>query len=185
MDEKKSGKAPAGIAAELYFWAQALVFALVVLVCINVFFFRISGVVGHSMNPGLSDKDQIVMQVIGYREPKPGHLVVVMSSAFKDEPLVKRVIGVEGDVIDFDMNTGNLIRNGEVLYEPYISERTMKFGSQNYPVTVPEGHMFVMGDNRNHSSDSRDLEVGVLPYKNIVGRVVLRVWPVGKIGAPK
>lgn len=180
MKEKKQQRP--GIAFELYFWAQALVFALVILVGINVFFFRISGVDGYSMNPTLENHDQIIMRIIGVGAPRRGDVIVVKAEAFKDEPLVKRVIGLEGDVIDLDPETGNLSVNGEVKWEPYIKERIRDFGNQSYPFTVPAGSVFVMGDNRNASTDSRDRRVGALPYEYIIGKVVLRVWPLRTIG---
>jgi signal peptidase I len=174
-----------GVASELYFWAQALVYALIVLVCVNVFFFRISGVDGSSMEPTFQDHDQIIMRIIGYDVPQRGDVVVVMAPGYVDEPLVKRVIAVGGDTVSINFDTGNVVLNGEEMLEPYISEaiRSGHFGDQSYPVTVPEGQVFVMGDNRNASTDSRWVdEVGTIPYGDIVGKVMLLVWPLTKIG---
>lgn len=176
--EKKKKREPADAGTELYFWAQALTFALVALVCLNTYFFRLSGVRGTSMVPTFNNSDQIIMRVIGYDAPKRGDIVVVMSDAFPDEPLVKRVVAVGGDIVDFDYNEGSLILNGETQYEPYIREPITKFGNQTFPFTVSEGCVFVMGDNRNASTDSRWMEVGELPVDNIIGKVTLRIWPV-------
>ncbi len=182
MDNDENVRGSSKIATELYFWAQALVFMLILLVGVNTFFLRLSGVDGTSMVPTLHHHDQIVMQVIGYDEPKRDDIVVVVTPAFEDEPLVKRVIGIGGDIIDIDSGTGNVTRNGEVLYEPYIAERIIKVGNQRYPLTVPQGQIFVMGDNRNKSTDSRTAEVGTLEVKNVVGHVVFRLWPLSAIG---
>ena len=178
--EKPAG----GIAAELYFWAQALVFALVVLVCINVFFFRLSGVDGHSMEPTFQNHDQILMQIIGFEEPRRGDIVVAMAPGWEDEPIVKRVIALAGDTVDIDTATGMVMLNGQKLDEDaYTAERVIALGTQDYPYTVPEGCVFVMGDNRNKSTDSRWVsEVGALPYERLVGRVIFRLWPLSAFG---
>jgi signal peptidase I len=182
-----TGKAPEkGIAAELYFWAQALVFALLILVTLNTFFFRVSGVQGSSMYPTLEDGNQVVMRIIGYDTPERGDIIVVMPDGYGEGPLIKRVIAIENDVINIDDATGNVSVNGEVLFEPYIAEmiRSGNAGEHDYPYTVPGGHVFVMGDNRNHSTDSRNIERvgGALPYENIIGKVLFRLWPPNKIG---
>ena len=184
--KSKSKSSEKGIAFELYFWAQALVFALLILVTINVFFFRVSGVKGSSMHPTLEDGNQVVMRIIGYNVPERGDIIVVMPEGEGQGPLIKRVIAVENDVISIDDVTGNVSVNGEVLFEPYISEmiRSGNTGGHNYPYTIPKGHVFVMGDNRNNSTDSRNIERtgGAIPYENIIGKVLFRLWPINKIG---
>ena len=156
-------------ASELYFWAQALAFALAFLVLVNTFFFRLSGVHGSSMYDTLEDGDQLILQVIGYHEPQRGDIIVCTSDAFGGEALVKRVIAV---------------LNGETLYEPYIYEliRSEKRGNQRYPVTVDEGCIFVMGDNRNGSTDSRYTEVGQISCQRVIGKALFRIWPLNKLG---
>lgn len=170
-------------ASELYFWAQALAFALAFLVLVNTFFFRLSGVHGSSMYDTLEEGDQLILQVIGYREPQRGDIIVCTSDAFGGEALVKRVIAVAGDTLDIDGN-GNVVLNGETLYEPYIYEtiRSEKRGNQSYPVTVSEGCLFVMGDNRNGSTDSRYTEVGQISCQRVIGKALFRIWPLNKLG---
>lgn len=172
-----------GIAAEAFYWAQALVYALVVLVLINVFLLRISVVKGSSMLPTLEERDLVLVRVFGYSEPKHGDVIVVNDTGLLNEALVKRVIGVAGDVVDIDRDTGTVYVNGEPLEEPYINERIREFyNNVEYPYTVPEDRVFVMGDNRNASTDSRASYVGALPYEQIVGKVLVRFWPLTEIG---
>ena len=119
MDKKKSKQTNS--AAELFFWAQALTIALAVLVCINTFFFRLSGVRGSSMLDTLKAGDQLILQVIGYEKPERGDVIVCTSDAFDGEALVKRVIAVEGDTVSIS-GDGYMVVNGEKLYEPYARE---------------------------------------------------------------
>lgn len=182
-DRQKKEAAPAeSLAADIFYWAEALVFALTFLVIVSVFFVRLSGVDGSSMFPTLKDRDQLLVRLVGYQEPVRGDIVVLETPAFEDEPLVKRVIGVAGDVIDIDSATGTVLLNGEALFEPYIAEPIREFGSISYPFTVPKDCAFVMGDNRNHSSDSRVAAVGAIPYDSIIGKVMFRILPIGQIG---
>ena len=88
------------------------------------------------------------------------------------DPLVKRVIGIEGDTIDIDFQNGIVYLNGEALEEPYTAEPTYLQESVTFPVTVPEGCLFVMGDNRNHSTDSRDDRVGFVDERDVLGRLL-------------
>jgi len=179
---QKKEKTSKTLVAELYFWAQALVFALVFLVLLNVFFFRVSGVSGSSMVPTLEDRQQLILRVIGYDTPQRGDVIVITAPHYTEDPLVKRVIAVGGDTVDIDPATGNVSINGEVQYEPYISERIRDFGNQQYPLYIPEGCVFVMGDNRNASTDSRETAIGILPQENIIGKVIFRFWPITKVG---
>ena len=181
MDKKKSKQTNS--AAELFFWAQALTIALAVLVCINTFFFRLSGVRGSSMLDTLKSGDQLILQVIGYEKPERGDVIVCTSDAFDGEALVKRVIAVEGDTVSIS-GDGYMVVNGEKLYEPYAKEPIADTarGDQSYPLTVEEGHIFVVGDNRNHSTDSRKIMVGQIDEERVIGKALFRIWPLNKIG---
>ncbi len=183
MEKKTTEKTSA--AAELFFWAQALTVALAVLVCVNTFFFRLSGVVGQSMESTLHQGDQLILQIIGYDQPERGDIIVCYSDHF-GEALVKRVIAVEGDTVDIS-DDGYMVVNGEELYEPYANEAMWesKRGGHNYPVTVLEDHVFAVGDNRNHSSDSRDVLIGQIPEDQVIGKALFRIFPFNKIGGVK
>ena len=173
-------------ASEIYFWAKTLSVALVILILVNTFFLRLSSVSGSSMYPTLANMDQLLLQVAGYntqRNPaQRGDIVVVISEEYGSGiPLVKRIIGV-GGIAKSEIQEGYVSVNGEVLQEDYISEliATGERGSVSYPYTVSNGCVFVMGDNRNLSHDSRDL--GEIPCDGIVGKAILRIWPLNKIG---
>lgn len=175
-------------ASDLFDWAEALVYALALLVVICAFFVRLSGVVGTSMYPTLHNHDQLLISSIGYDVPEHGDIVVLMADDFMDQPLVKRVIGIGGDVVDIDPVTNTVSVNGEALYEPYINElggQIIYMGDVSFPFTVPEGQVFVMGDNRNGSSDSRKTEVGTIPYEKIVGKAIFRIFPFNRMGRIK
>ena len=183
--EEKQGKREKGsLASDLFDWAEALVYALALLVVVCAFFVRRSGVQGTSMYPTLDNGDQLLLLSFGYNEPERGDIVVLMADDFMDKPLVKRVIGIGGDVIDMDPS-GTVTVNGEALYEPYINDlngQDMYLGDIQFPLTVPDGQVFVMGDNRNGSSDSRKAEVGTIPYEKIVGKAVFRLFPFNRMG---
>lgn len=183
--EEKQGKREKGsLASDLFDWAEALVYALALLVVVCAFFVRLSGVQGTSMYPTLDNGDQLLLLSFGYNEPERGDIVVLMADDFMDQPLVKRVIGIGGDVIDMDPS-GTVTVNGEALYEPYINDlngQDMYLGDIQFPLTVPDGQVFVMGDNRNGSSDSRKAEVGTIPYEIIVGKAVFRLFPFNRMG---
>ncbi|MEA4921305.1 MAG: signal peptidase I [Clostridiaceae bacterium] len=179
MEKNNNDKTSAG--EELFGWAQSLIWALIFLVLVSSFLVRISGVLGNSMYPTLKNGDRVLVQLMGYDEAQNGDIVVIMASQFDDEPLVKRVIAVAGDVIEIG-GEGEVYINGEKLYEPYINEQYFSQGSLDAPYTVPEGHVFVMGDNRNHSADSRLEEIGALNTDDIIGKVFFRLWPVGSFG---
>ena len=186
MDEKNFSQqepeeAPAGIKMEIYDWVQCLVYALVVCVLIFVFLFRTIDVVGHSMEPTLNESDKLIVTDLFYT-PKYGDIVVLRKDSFGEQPIVKRVIATEGQTVDIDFEQGIVYVDGVALDEPYIAEPTTRPIDFDGEVTVPEGCVFVMGDNRNKSTDSRDEDLGMVDERYIIGHVVLRVLPLNKFG---
>ena len=109
--------------------------------------------------------------------------MVLRKEAFRAEPIVKRIIAVGGDTIDIDFDAGVVYINGEVLDEPYVNELTYDQEDFEGPVEVPEGSVFVMGDNRNMSSDSRKAAIACVDERYILGKAVFRIWPLSKLGA--
>ena len=162
---------------DLYFWLQALVMALVALILVFTLVGRIIGVDGSSMYPTLHHGDMLLLQSVGY-EPKQGD-VVVLTKAFRDVdgPIVKRVIATEGQTVDIDYATSTVYVDGVALEEDYINELTFVEEGTEFPLTVPEGSIFVMGDNRNHSSDSRDASLGTVDTRYVIGRAVILAFP--------
>ena len=168
---------------DLFLWLQAMVMALVLLILLFTFVGRIIGVEGSSMLPTLHNGDMLLLQSIGY-EPRQGD-VVVLTKPFRDVdgPIVKRVIAVGGQTVEIDYAAGTVTVDGQVLDEPYINESMLPPGYENQTcVTVPEGSIFVMGDNRNHSSDSRDVALGVVDERYVLGRALWVLLPFGQFG---
>ena len=164
---------------ELCEWSQAIAFAVVLALIINQFLFAIVQVEGHSMDPTLGHKERLIVSKLFYK-PEEKDIVIVKSSALK-KYIVKRVIALPGQVIDLDSKTGDVTVDGEILDEPYIKEKLKSTGrAQNYPFTVPENTVFVMGDNRNNSQDSRS--IGVIPFDELVGKAVFRIMPFDRFG---
>ena len=163
-------------------WYEALISAALVLVLVFSFFFRIIQVDGSSMVPTLVNGDKLIVWGAGYT-PQRGDVVIVDSYTSYGKPLVKRVIAKGGDTISIDYDSGMVMVNGEVLQEDYIAEPTYLGYDVTFPYTVPEGTVFVMGDNRNQSLDSRSTYVGCIDERDILGRVLLCFMPFTDFGA--
>lgn len=163
---------------DLYEWVQALVCSVLAVVLVFTFVVRLIGVDGHSMVPTLQDGDRLlVLNSLLYSDYRPGDVVVLRKAAFMEEPIVKRVVATEGQLVDIDFNTGAVTVDGRLLDEPYINELTFLEEGTEFPLVVPEGSLFVMGDNRNHSSDSRDSRLGTVDARYVIGKAVLLAFP--------
>lgn len=163
-------------AKEVFEWIQAIVVAVVIAMMIRTFFFTLVNVDGASMEPTLHDNDRLFVTRLAYT-PEKGDIIIFRPDCDPDRPYVKRVIAMPGDTIDINKETGDVTVNGEIIDEPYIKERVRTFGNFSFPAVVPENHVFVMGDNRNHSKDSRFQEVGMVSYDSIIGKASFRFWP--------
>ena len=174
-----------GLALDLYTWLQALTFALIVIMIVFTFFGRIIGVDGSSMVPTLTHKDMLLLQCIGY-EPTPGDVVVLHKNfSVTNEPIVKRVIAAGGQHVHIDYDASTVYVDGEALSEPYLGEPMLRPGSstmQNTDWDVPEGSIFVMGDNRNHSADSREDSLGTVDVRYVLGGARLVLFPFSHFG---
>lgn len=175
-EEKLTGMA--AFKMDLYFWLQALTVALVTLILLFTFVGRIIGVDGSSMLPTLRDKETMLLQGVGY-EPAQGDIVVLTKFfGHVRGPIVKRVIATGGQTVDIDYAAKTVSVDGKVLNEPYILEAMQEPWFENIShIEVPEGHVFVMGDNRNNSDDSRDVELGTVDERYILGRVLMVLLP--------
>ena len=164
-----SAKNGRSISGALYEWCDALVYALVAIIIIFTVFCKITNVIGTSMLSTLHEKDTLIVSKLGY-EPDHGDIVVIsMDNEYFQKPIVKRIIAMGGETVNID----------------YINEETRLAADMVFPLYIPEGYVFVMGDNRNRSTDSRDSRVGLIDERRIMGRVILRVFPLKDFGVVK
>lgn len=175
----KSAKIIEGIVAPFYEWAEAAIYSLICVIFAFIFIFRIVGVEGPSMQPTLYNKERLILMTFMYK-PERGDIVVI--DRYTDEPLVKRVIALEGDKVAILPDTFEVVLNGVVQDEEYVDGKTVlrEFGQGTK--TVPEGCAFVMGDNRENSKDSRSSEIGFVNENDIVGKAVFRFHPIKRFG---
>ena len=182
-DEKNKTK------MELYDWLQCFVSAILCGIFIFVFIGKTIGVDGDSMMGTLHAHDRVIMSGLFYT-PKNGDIIIFNppTDAFGSTPLVKRVIALENQTVDINFDTGVVFVDGKPLEENdvrYISGGTHKRINFTGPYTVPEGHVFVMGDNRDHSSDSRDSRIGAIDTRYILGKVLFLLIPGGDQYTPR
>lgn len=138
-------------------------------------------VYGISMEPQLKEGDRLIYWKPFY-QPQRGDVVICRTGKGIGNELVKRVIGLSGDEIDIDNETGTVYVNGNPVSEPYIKGTTYASGDIVFPVTVPQGQYFVMGDNRESSLDSRYSEIGMVEREKIDGHILIRFFPFTRIG---
>lgn len=164
---------------DLYEWVQSLVGSVLVVVAIFTFVIRMMGVDGHSMLNTLQHGDRLlVVNSMLYHDYQYGDIVILRKNGvFDDDPIVKRVIAVEGQTVDIDFAEGIVYVDGEALEEDYIREPTYAAEGTEFPLTVPEGSIFVMGDNRNGSSDSRDYRLGTVDTRYVIGKAAFLIFP--------
>ncbi len=161
----------------LFDWVGAMVTALVVLVVLFTFVFRNVGVDGDSMQPTLQTGDRLLLSSL-VSDYQRGDIVVI--DRYTDEPLIKRVVAMAGDTVEI-LGDGTLLINGLEQHEPYIQGYTVPRDIEGV-VTVPDGCLFVMGDNRTTSKDSRLNEIGMVSVKDVVGKAIFRLWPLSSFG---
>ncbi|MDR2502348.1 MAG: signal peptidase I [Oscillospiraceae bacterium] len=175
---EKSDRAvkPGGFSGALYEWVQCVVSTVLATILFFVFVGRQIGVIGDSMRLTLHDSDRVFISNLFY-EPEYGDIVIIKTDEFGNVPIVKRVIATAGQVIDIDFENHIVTVDGVAIDEPYIAEPTASRLDFQGPVTIPEGCVFVMGDNRNDSTDSRSKRVGFVDTRNILGKVLIVLWP--------
>ncbi|MBV1820235.1 signal peptidase I [Clostridium cochlearium] len=164
---------------ELIELGKSILIAIIAAFFIITFIFETVSVDGHSMYPTLNDKDRLIVEKVTYyfRKPKKGDIVVIKYPKNPKEKFIKRVIATGGDKIRIENDT--VYVNDEAKNEDFIFEHKM----EDFPeVTIPEGTIFVMGDNRNNSLDSRDERVGFVKLNMVVGKATLRIYPFKKWG---
>lgn len=181
---------------------EAVLISVFFVIMLFAYVLRPVTVEGHSMESTLQDQDKLFMTDLLYT-PERGDIVIVdnnvshiydqngnlveglgLSTATTEKRLIKRIIAVGGETLNIDFTTGTVTIDGEVLEESYINNLTVNDeGAFTYPLTIPEGYYFVMGDNRQHSSDSRHPMVGLVSEEQIMGKAVFRFAPISNFGS--
>ena len=165
------------VGSELKEWVKSILLAVVIALVIRFFFFETFLVEGTSMHPTLQHHERLIVNKIVYnfKEPEQGDIIVFNYSFRRD--FIKRIIGLAGDEVE--IRNGNLYVNEKLQDEPYIQDQVMyDFG----PVVVPHGEIFVLGDNRDNSMDSRDPAVGSISLERVKGKAMLVFWPFSNAG---
>ena len=171
---------------ELWEWTQSLLVALVVIFLVRTFLFIFVLVEGASMDTTLATGDRLYVSRFMYT-PKNGDIIVFEPEGYNKQ-FIKRVIAVPGQTLDIDFENAHVIVDGVILQEDYISTPTFKTGDVKYPLTVPDGYFFAMGDNREWSHDCRSTDVGdnemngLVSSKRAMGKALFRIWPFSKFG---
>ena len=177
-EEKKSGAL-----REILSMIGWILFIFCLVFLVTTYVGQRTRVEGHSMEPALSDGDNLIVDKISYRFHDPERFDIIIFP-YQWEPntyYIKRISGLPGETIQID-DEGNIYIDGEVLQEHYGLERIKNPGSAREPITLGEDEYFVLGDNRNNSEDSRFTQVGVIHRDDIVGRAWLRIYPFDRIG---
>ncbi len=176
---------------EVWEWAKAIIFAVVISLVLKSYVLTLAKVDGESMEPTLQHADRLYVNKLFYA-PKKGDVVIVETDDPSAPFYIKRVIATEGDTVFINFVTGDVYINDEIIEEPYIAENTHLMGTYIYdlilddnfsrekPIVIGEDEVFVMGDNRNNSKDSR--EIGPVSTDDIVGHAVFRFWPLNNMG---
>lgn len=169
-------------------WLKAIVIAVVIAAVVRIFMFSAIMVDGISMMPTLEDGDKMIANKISYVIGEPKRFDIIVFNANPEEKYIKRVIGLPGDTVEYRDDV--LYINGEPQEEPYLeqlkatTEGTLTgdftLEEMTGEQTIPEGHLFVMGDNRRNSTDSR--HIGLIPYEEVIGKTNFIYWPIDNGG---
>lgn len=169
-------------AAMVFEWTNALITALIVVLLLLTFVFRQVTVKGSSMTDTLQNGDRLIVSNFMYT-PKNNDIIVISHGNNYSEPIIKRVIATEGQSLTINYDTGEVAVDGVLLDEPYIKGVTRQLRNPlTIPDVIPEGYVFVMGDNREGSLDSRSTEIGLIPVQNIIGKAEFRIYPFSSFG---
>lgn len=192
ISDESQEKQDVSIKTFIFDWLEVLVHAIIAVVICFSFLFRIATIDGPSMENTLVDGERVIITKLFY-EPKVGDIVVIsrneknsiFTASENNAPIIKRIIAMEGQTVDIDFETGIVYVDGVALDEPYTKTPTNRKYDIQFPVTVDEGCVFVLGDNRNESLDSRSSDIGnygMVDTRYILGHAVFRVFPLNKMG---
>lgn len=168
---------------EILSWIFYILFVIVLTYVIIHFVGQRTVVDGRSMNPTLNDGDNLIVEKLSYRfrDPERFDIIVFPPQGAPNEHYIKRIIGLPGETVRIDYD-GNIYINDELLEEDYGLETIQNPGRASEPITLGDDEYFVLGDNRNNSTDSRSDRVGNVKRDTITGRAWLRIWPLSDIG---
>jgi len=178
---EKREKKKFSLSEEVFDWMLEIVTAVVILLLVFTFGIRTVDVYGNSMLPTLHHQEKLLLNRFLYT-PEYGDIVVITKPCDGDEPLIKRIIATENQEVDIDFEKGIVYVDGVALQEDYVMAPTIRSFDVEFPCVVPEGCVFVLGDNRNNSKDSRASSVGMVDERYILGEVIFRITPFEKMG---
>ena len=178
-DEGKRAPDKKGVSDNILDYLHDLIYILAAVVLLCLLFFRVVVVNGSSMYNTLIDGDYLLLiSSTFYRQPQQGDIIVASKDTFDDgKPIVKRVIATEGQFVDIDFSTGTVYVDGVALEEDYTYTNTTLKEGVSFPLRVEEGHVFVLGDNRAHSRDSRSPDIGQIDCREILGKAIFLFMP--------
>lgn len=186
MEEKKTVPEESKLFSvrDAFDWMDSIVLAVVTVILLFTFVFRMVGIEGPSMQNTLFENDRIVISNLFYN-PQCGDVVVISRNYTNEssshtvdakKPIIKRVIATEGMEVNIDFYHGIVYVDGVALDEPYIAEPTTSHYDMRFPLTVGPGQIFVLGDNRNNSMDSRDSRIGLVDKRYVLGKALFRIY---------
>ena len=177
-EQGEAKKEPETLEGMLYCWAQALITAVVGVVLLFTFAFRLIGVSGPSIQDTLYTGDRLLVLNAAFCDFQPGDVVVINNyNADLSDTLIKRIIAVGGQTIDIDLASSTVYVDGQPLDEPYVKGFTDTIEGTRFPLTLAEDEVFVMGDHRDHSTDSRSARLGPVKEGYLQGKAVLLLLP--------
>ena len=190
---RKSVKQTKTFWAEAYEWIDSAVITIMVILLAFTFLFRQVRIEGGSMLPTLQNGERVIVSDVFYT-PEYGDIVVISSEVYDNIPIIKRVIATEGQWVDIHdgkvfvgKSTENMKEVGSEFVGDIVTEVSVGapdiYGVQTYPLQIPENHVFVLGDNRSVSLDSRTTVVGLIDQRQILGKALYRVFPFDNIGS--
>ena len=163
-------------------WVECIASAVILVVLLSTFVFRLITVDGASMMNTLQDGNRVVISHLFY-QPAQDDIVVFSTHVDGNQTFIKRIIATEGQTVDIDYESDTIYIDGVPYADGHAAQDMYAIGDIAFPVTVPDGCVFVMGDNRNHSKDSRFSDVGMIATDQILGRLIVRIYPFDVLGA--